>query len=538
MRPPSLALIACLVAAAATSPTQASPIDGDLQHAFVAASSQSTKITNEIEVLKHLSAISPYFSPTNPPSLPPTCHVKFSSLLIRHSSILGNDDEWEQIMYPFVRKIRKMQKKHRMGEVAEEWTWLREWRTALNEDDLEKVSEQGEGDAEDYGRYIRKVYKDLLPNATISRHPSDVNDIEMEGMAHVHKGRKGKSHKGKEKNQPFRVWTASSPRDITSAKKFILGCFPSNHGHEGEGDGRAVQLIEVPNGRKEWSGSLTPHKACDNFEKESSLIPAAKWLHVYAPRVRTRLRGVMPKVADELADEDVLAMQMLCGYETIATGDSGFCHVFTDDEWLDFEYYMDVRFHYMMGYGNPLSPYLGMPWVKSAMHLLGGHHEGDWDERKGGQHGVDVQGVKLPSPKAPPNATHTQHLHVFFTHRESPAFVATTLNLYNTTVPSSDSSQPSIPPSSRPPPLTYRPASRTWLTSQIVPFLGHITLERFACTHPEEKEYVRVLVNGKQERMGGCDDGLEGACEYGRFKEFVKHREEVYGKWKDLCEKK
>jgi hypothetical protein len=76
------------------------------------------------------------------------------------------------------------------------------------------------------------------------------------------------------------------------------------------------------------------------------------------------------------------------------------------------------------------------------------------------------------------------------------------------------------------------------LTSQIVPFLGHITLERFACTHPEEKEYVRVLVNGKQERMGGCDDGLEGACEYGRFKEFVKHREEVYGGWKELCEKK
>jgi hypothetical protein len=35
-----------------------------------------------------------------------------------------------------------------MGEVAEEWRWLGEWRTALNEDDLEKVSEQGEQDAE------------------------------------------------------------------------------------------------------------------------------------------------------------------------------------------------------------------------------------------------------------------------------------------------------------------------------------------------------------------------------------------------------
>jgi hypothetical protein len=52
MRPPCLALIACLVAAATTIPTQASPIDGNGQHAFVAASSQSTKITNQIEVLK------------------------------------------------------------------------------------------------------------------------------------------------------------------------------------------------------------------------------------------------------------------------------------------------------------------------------------------------------------------------------------------------------------------------------------------------------------------------------------------------------
>lgn len=66
----------------------------------------------------------------------------------------------------------------------------------------------------------------------------------------------------------------------------------------------------------------------------------------------------------------------------------------------------------MMGYGQPLAPFLGMPWVKSAMHLLGGHHEGDWDER-GGEHEVVERGmsgeeVKLPKPKAPPNATHTQ----------------------------------------------------------------------------------------------------------------------------------
>lgn len=35
-------------------------------------------------------------------------------------------------------------------------------------------------------------------------------------------------------------------------------------------------------------------------------------------------------------------MMELCGYETIIQGDSGFCNVFTDDEWLDGEWYFDV----------------------------------------------------------------------------------------------------------------------------------------------------------------------------------------------------
>lgn len=126
-----------------------------------------------------------------------------------------------------------------------------------------------------------------------------------------------------------------------------------------------MQLVKVPNGRREWAGSLTPHKACDAFEKTASLLPAAVWLRRWAPRVRERLGAVVPQLAKHLVDEDVLAIAMvgghvaakgvcgaaltgnrqLCGYETIQSGGSGFCGVLTDDEWLDFEYYMDVRCH-------------------------------------------------------------------------------------------------------------------------------------------------------------------------------------------------
>jgi hypothetical protein len=61
---------------------------------------------------------------------------------------MGNDDEWEMFMQPFVNKIRKLQKKHRIGKLhAEEWKFLRKWRTELNEENLEKVPKQGEKDA-------------------------------------------------------------------------------------------------------------------------------------------------------------------------------------------------------------------------------------------------------------------------------------------------------------------------------------------------------------------------------------------------------
>jgi acid phosphatase len=59
----------------------------------------------------------------------------------------------------------------------------------------------------------------------------------------------------------------------------------------------------------------------------------------------------------------------------------------------------------MMGYGNSLSPYLGGPWVKTALHLLDGKDTGGDDHPPGLEGG---KGDKLPKPKLPPNATHTQ----------------------------------------------------------------------------------------------------------------------------------
>lgn len=159
-----------------------------------------------------------------------------------------------------------------------------------------------------------------------------------------HKKPPSKDPRTKKPAPPYKLWTASSARDIETATSFIKGAFPKNQtGGDGTGDGFHVQLVKVPNklGRG-WKRSLTPHKACETFTKEPSLEPAGKWLNVFAPKIRERLTSVVPEIAKRVDDRDILAMMMLCAYESIDQGWSGFCGVFTEEELLDGEYYFDV----------------------------------------------------------------------------------------------------------------------------------------------------------------------------------------------------
>lgn len=200
----------------------------------------------------------------------------------------------------------------------------------------------------------------------------------------------------------------------------------------------------------------------------------------------------------------------------------------------------------MMGYGNPLSPYLGLPWVQTASHLLAGEVEHEEEGAFGGA-SEEFKGKKkgkkgkrpLPSPRLPPNETHTQLLHTFFTHRESPAFVATFLNLYNGTKNPSPSSfsglgLPTVGGVEIS--TTHRVDPRPWRTSELVPFLGHITIERLhSDAQNAEGDYIRVLVNGKMERLPGCEDGPGGTCGWDSWKQYIQDRRDIFHGFESVC---
>lgn len=108
--------------------------------------------------------------------------------------------------------------------------------------------------------------------------------------------------------------------------------------------------------------------------------------------------------------------------------------------------------------------------------------------------------------------------------------MAVFLNLYNSTELEHSASEP--------PALDHRPTNRSWRTSHLVSFLGHIALQRFRQDGDKEDEYVRAVVNGKQERMYGCDDGVGGSCRWETFDRWVDERARRWGDWESVCDSK
>jgi len=239
-----------------------------------------------------LSAISPFFIPAEQPTpLPPGHSLERVSLLIRHSAILGNDDEYEQTMGPFITKINDTDKSKLPSTGP--WSFLREYESPIVEDTLEKISDRGKNDAK-----VR--YSGLCkwcPDATLTLDVWQVRAKAVRGVVPVQEQGQGRrrqeeGQEGKEGKEDAhvqgeslvvgrsqrillpiadgQVWTASSERDIDTAEAYIRGSFPSHQsGDHGEGDGEVVQLVKVPNKAKDWDRTLTPHVSGDVSERFS-----------------------------------------------------------------------------------------------------------------------------------------------------------------------------------------------------------------------------------------------------------------------------
>jgi len=169
----------------------------------------------------------------------------------------------------------------------------------------------------------------------------------------------------------------------------------------------------------------------------------------------------------------------------------------------------------MVGHGNPLSPYLGFPWLNTTSQLMSKFHSPRHTSASGDDDIPDDDG---------------QRFFLSFTHREVPPFIATALGLFN-----SSNAHAEEFPTDR---INW---SRSWKMAELIPFLGHVGIEKLTCNtvslDPEDdKEYIRIIANSAPRPIPKCQEGPGASCAFDHFVDLVGKGMEIYGDFDGICQ--
>lgn len=451
-----LSLIIALAAQAAAMPAFTQPQAQQQQPLRPLDHSQGYSF----DPLMHLPGISPYFDAVGfglEHKAPAGCNVTAASYIIRHGAIYANDKEYDEYIKPFLWKLEK----NRQG-----WkgalSFMETWQSPILEDKLEDLTPSGAVDAKLVGKHLLERYPDIVPKTK-------------------------------------RILADKKSRTYDTAENFIKA-FPQ------EDDIEIVRVTQNENGSME---SLIPHKSCKAFNKEPGTKEQKKIIDLYGASVAHRLRPYTPF---KLEPNDIVGFQMLCGYESAIKGSrSPICEIFTDSEWMAYEYAWDLKYAYMVGPLNPLSPYLGFPWLQAQSTIF-----------------KNIDKHNNPGEGWPDE----QRFFLSFTHREVPPFVATALGLFNS---SSETAEEF--------PTDHINWTRAWKMSDLIPFLGHVGMEKMTCErgalHGDGPgEFIRFIANTAPRPIPDCQDGPGASCPVEHFHSLIGKGAKAHKDFHKVCDKK
>jgi hypothetical protein len=424
----------------------------------------------KFDPLLHLPGTSPYFDAIGAGlnhKAPRQCRVTAASYLVRHAAIYAQDSDYDTYIRPILKKIDTTYALS--GTRREGWTGplalFENWMSPIDDPDsqLEEITPEGIKDSKRVAKHLLSKYPSLVPTTR-------------------------------------RIYADKKSRTQDTAKAFAA-VFPQE-----------IEVVQI--NLTESFHAQVPHKACDAFSKEPGDKELKQFLEHYGMTAIQRLQQYSPV---ELEVNDIMGLQQMCGYESAIDGKvSKLCGVFTDDEWMAYEYAWDMKYFYMVGHGNPLSPYLGFPWLNTTALLMSKFHSPYHN----------TEGV----PRPPDDDG--QRFFISFTHREVPPFIATALGLFNS---SSEASEEF--PTDR---INW---SRAWKMTELIPFLGHIGVEKLSCQGQTTddnmiSEFIRVIANTAPRPIPSCQDGPGASCSIDAFIEMVRKGVEQYGDFDGICKNK
>lgn len=176
-------------------------------------------------------------------------------------------------------------------------------------------------------------------------------------------------------NFPLNFWASDCVRVIETARYFVTGFLGLDWDSSSlKTTAAKAQLHVIPETPDRGADTLTPGDTCLKYRQDMQtghdygLIQLSKFRSTYLPAIAARFQAQNPGI--RFTDEEVYSMQEMCGFEILVRGSSPWCDVFTQEDWLDFEYARDVIHYYRAGPGNRFGPVMGWLWLNATAELL------------------------------------------------------------------------------------------------------------------------------------------------------------------------
>jgi len=394
---------------------------------------------------KHYSGISPYFESNQEqlnPQLDRTCQINKSIYLIRHGRIVVDDYDYFNVIRPFLKRLNQLKQVEQLNKNSR-LNFLLNWQSPFANETVEQMTQLGLIESYQFGIELSLKHKDFfLFNRTTK----------------------------------YRIWAAASQRTKQTAEQILRGLFHSTNVNE-------TELISISEDKHRGTNSLTPTKTCHSFRPSDGSKQANTWLKFYSKSILKRLNSELKHF--RLTHGDIFAMQQICAYEFNLKEFSSFCSLFTIEDTLAFEYYFDIKYHYEIGYGNRLTPYLAIHWLKSISNLF--------NQSK-------------------------QNVYLTVVHREMLSIVLVTLGLFNQT---NDFPLNEID--------WHRPFRSSWFLS----FLSRIEFQLFSCSN---EKFIRILSNNKVLPIPSCSQGIYFSCPFKLFLHYIDQRFQQYRHFNQICQ--
>lgn len=300
--------------------------------------------------------------------------------------------------------------------------------------------------------------------------------------------------------------TTTQDRILKSAEYFMAGFFGLSWTNNA-----TLEVIIEGNYINPDNVTLAGYDNCNNSNdavSEGGANASAIWEATYLKNATARLNALSGKFNWTTAD--AYNAQTLCPYETVAFGYSSFCDLFTYQEWLDYEYSVDLSFAGGDYFQSPTGRAVGIGYVEEFLARINNH--------------------TLNTPTAQANITLdsstttfplNQTLYFDFSHDTNLAAVLTAFGFTQF---------------AQFLPTTGPPANQQLIVSHLQPFGARIDIEIINAPQPvaanrttaanaytsgSPTKYVHFLVNQRTLPLGpsfpSCGNRTDGWCELSTF---------------------